>query len=272
ISLNLERAIVTDLPVLPRRAPVPMRWGSLAAAVLLVLGLIFVFKNDSSPDPDIDRTSAEVGDFEGQRLFVEAEDGTRKTYTDWTRFRNKDHLKNRGPDVARVTLDAAMAQLAVQRQTRIKVDLSDRESVIILEGDGEVIASLGKQKVPFVVEVPTGNGTFRVRALGTVFGVKRLGKRIEVRVYKGSVSVEAPGRKSKTLEVGDVWANGDRIAEDIGAPKWAAIALPELVDLPEVGATEDRIPASPDRLPSVKKDPALDMDVPINGGARKKFR
>lgn len=264
ISRDLPRAITSSLPTLPRPQPVALRWMSIAAGLLLAAGLVFLLVPDTDPGLAPPEKTALIGYLEGDVLHVTNRAGEKTASLEWTEVREGDTLENPRPLVARLTLDVG-AQVAIAQGTRIRVETEtyealERETVVTLEGDGEVIVSLDPQRVPFVVRV----GDIQVRALGTIFGVT-LSKAggLEVRVFDGAVAVDTE-EGSKTIYTGEAWSDGEILQEEVDPPLWAAPALPQVRDRPKTPSGRPGAPMPRPGRPGTGGKPEP-LDVPVNG-------
>ena len=272
VSRNLAHAITSDLPVVPMPRPAALRWAGIAATVLFALGLIFLLNKPTDEDGAVPVAGRVIGDFEGGALLLVTrgvgEDATKQAIAHWTQVRDGDLLENPSPDAARLGLHVG-AELALSTGTRVRVEDRPAETAVILEGDGMVMAKLGAQKVPFVVETRTVDGPYRVRVMGTMFSVTVEGPAVEVKVFEGTVNAVTPDGSRQALVVGDVWVSGEIISEDIGVPLWAENALPAIRDLPDPSSGVSRPPGTIERRPPPATPPQPSMDDPI-GGSKKK--
>lgn len=269
VPMDLARAITTSLPVRTRSAPVAFRWGGIAAAVLLAVSLFFVLNRSTDDGGAPVFPGTLVGDFEGHRLLVTSPDGTRMTHSYVTRVREGDILENRSVVAARLGLDVGV-DIALTEGTQVRVEVREDETVVVFEGDGEVIASLEPQEVPFVVEAEGPGGLFRVQAVGTIFGVTLHGPDIEVQVFEGTVSLKAPDETSHLLGEGETWVNGEMVEEEVTPPLWATPALPGIRNLQGGSPGAPLLPGRPSpRLGGAEGEPPP-MDLPVDRPREKK--
>lgn len=98
------------------------------------------------------------------------------------------------------------SQVILNTDTRIRVDLTDKERLIELD-KGEAFFDVAKDSTrPFVVQA----GNKRVIAVGTKFSVRRIGNDIRVTVIEGKVRIDRPdAHAAPLLKAGGVAQTAD---------------------------------------------------------------
>ncbi|MBW2276143.1 MAG: PEGA domain-containing protein [Deltaproteobacteria bacterium] len=118
-----------------------------------------------------------------------------------------------GKGTAVIDFDRTVA-LVFDNGGRARVASADRSALRIELEQGRVVGEVdpGREGPRLVISTKAGD----VVVTGTVFSVQVQGDRVDVRVFRGSVRVEEPGRDERSVRLGQAFALGTNRVEGIG--------------------------------------------------------